>query len=146
MQVVVQYPRLTVGHFDELDDDDFTHPTLAGVRRAVESVGGPSAGGGDDWVSRLRDKAEDEHVQSALSALAVAPLRVRGEPDERVAAAWLARPQELAMLRRVEQLKSRLQRTNPVDEQAAYNRMFGQLMGLEQRCRELRERIIGGGL
>jgi DNA primase len=50
------------------------------------------------------------------------------------------------MLRRIEQLKSRLQRTNPVDEQAAYNRMFGQLMALEQRCRELRERIIGGGL
>jgi DNA primase len=151
LQVVVQYPTLTVGQFDELDDDDFTHPTLAGVRRAVEAVGGPaSAGtgsaGSDDWVSRLRDKAEDEHVQSALSALAVAPLRVRGEPDRRVAAAWLARPQELSMLRRIEQLKSRLQRTNPVDEQAAYNRMFGQLMGLEQRCRELRERIIGGGL
>ena len=146
LQVVVQHPRLAVGRFEELDDDDFTHPTLAGVRRAVEAVGGPGSAAGEDWVTRLRDKAEDEHVQSALSALAVAPLRVRGEPDERVAAAWLARPQELSMLRRIEQLKSRLQRTNPVDEQAAYNRMFGQLMALEQRCRELRERIIGGGL
>jgi DNA primase len=143
---VVQYPALAVGHFDELDDDDFTHPTLAGVRRAVEAAGGPATAGTDDWVSRLRDKAEDEHVQQALSALAVAPLRVRGEPDQRVAAAWLARPQELSMLRRIEQLKSRLQRTNPVEEQTVYNRMFGQLMALEQRCRELRERIIGGGL
>jgi DNA primase len=146
LQVVVQHPALAVGHFDELGDDDFTHPTLAGVRRAVETVGGPGAAGSGDWVGRLRDKAEDEHVQSALSALAVAPLRVRGEPDARVAAAWLARPQELSMLRRIEQLKSRLQRTNPVEETTEYNRMFGQLMALEQRCRELRERIIGGGL
>jgi DNA primase len=145
LQVVMQYPALAVGQFDELDDDDFTHPTLSGVRRAVEAAGGPRAATGD-WVSRVRDKAEDEHVQSALAALAVAPLRVRGEPDARVAAAWLARPQELTMLRRIEALKSRLQRTNPVEETAEYNRMFGQLMALEQRCRDLRERIIGGGL
>ncbi len=146
LQVVVQHPALAVEAFDELDDDDFTHPTLVGVRRAVEAAGGPASGTSGDWVNRLRDKAEDEHVQSALSALAVAPLRVRGEPDARVAASWLARPQELAMLRRIEQLKSRLQRTNPVEETTEYNRMFGQLMVLEQRCRELRERIIGGGL
>ena len=145
LQVVMQYPALAVGQFDELDDDDFTHPTLSGVRRAVEAAGGPRTATGD-WVSRVRDKAEDEHVQSALAALAVAPLRVRGEPDARVAAAWLARPQELTMLRRIEALKSRLQRTNPVEETAEYNRMFGQLMALEQRCRDLRERIIGGGL
>jgi DNA primase len=147
LQVVVQRPDLVAGAFDELDDDDFTHPTLAGVRRAVEAGGGPSAAGGPgDWVTLLRDKAEDAQVQSALSALAVAPLRVRGEPTAKVAAAWLARPQELSMLRRIEQLKSRLQRTNPVEETAEYNRMFGQLMSLEQRCRDLRERIIGGGL
>ncbi|MGH3318101.1 MAG: DNA primase, partial [Nocardioidaceae bacterium] len=146
MQVVVQHPSLAVEAFDELDDDDFTHPTLAGVRRAVEAAGGPASATSGDWVNRLRDKAEDEHVQSVLSALAVAPLRVRGEPDAKVAAAWLARPQELAMLRRIEQLKSKLQRTNPVEETTEYNRMFGQLMVLEQQCRELRERIIGGGL
>ena len=146
LQVVVQHPALAVEAFDELDDDDFTHPTLAGVRRAVEAAGGPGSATSGDWVNRLRDKAEDEHVQSALSALAVAPLRVRGEPDAKVAAAWLARPQELAMLRRIEQLKSKLQRTNPVEETTEYNRMFGQLMVLEQQCRELRERIIGGGL
>jgi DNA primase len=146
LQVVVQYPALVVEQFADLDDEDFTHPTLAGVRRAVEAAGGPAAASGGDWVNRLRDKAEDEHVQSAVAALAVDPLRVRGEPDARVAAAWLARPQELAMLRRIDALKSRLQRTNPVEEVTEYNRMFGQLMVLEQQCRELRERIIGGGL
>jgi DNA primase len=146
LQVVVQYPSLVVERFAELDDEDFTHPTLAGVRRAVEAVGGPATATSGDWVNRLRDKAEDEHVQSAVAALAVDPLRVRGEPDARVAAAWLARPQELAMLRRIDALKSRLQRTNPVEEVTEYNRMFGQLMVLEQQCRELRERIIGGGL
>ncbi|MGH3368021.1 MAG: DNA primase [Nocardioidaceae bacterium] len=146
LQVVVQYPELAVDGFAELGDADFTHPTLAGVRRAIEAAGGPATAASADWVNRLRDKAEDDFVQSAVGALAVEPLPVKGAPDPRVAAAWLARPQELTMLRRIEQLKSRLQRTSPIDETTEYNRMFGELMVLERRGRELRERMIGGGL
>ena len=40
-------------------------------------------------------------------------------------------------------LKSKLQRTNPVDEAAEYNRMFGELVALESHRRTLRERAIG---
>ncbi len=146
LQAVVQYPELSAEQFGELGDEDFTHPTLAGVRRTVEAVGGPAAATGGDWVNRLRDKAEDELAQHALVALAVAPLRSKGEPTARLVEALLARPQELTALRRIEQVKSRLQRTNPVEQQADYNRMFGELMALEQHCRALRDRVIGGGI
>jgi DNA primase len=66
--------------------------------------------------------------------------------DERFAAAHLARLQELTCLRRIAALKSKLQRTNPVDQAEDYNRMFGELIALERYRTELRERAIGGAL
>ncbi|HET7327551.1 MAG TPA: DNA primase [Nocardioidaceae bacterium] len=146
LQLVVQHPELVGEEFTELGDDDFTHPTFAGVRRAVQSVGGTAAAASGEWVSRLREHAEDEFAQSALAALAVEPLRISGPPDRRLADSLLARLQEVTALRRIEQVKSRLQRTNPVEEQSAYNKMFGELVALEQHRRSLRERAIGGGL
>ncbi len=50
---------------------------------------------------------------------------------------------ELTTQRRIADLKSRLQRTNPVDHPADYNRMFGELAALEQHRRTLRDRIAG---
>jgi DNA primase len=47
-------------------------------------------------------------------------------------------------MRRIADVKSRLQRTNPVDHATEYNRMFGELVALEQHRRNLRERGIGG--
>ncbi|MDP9445005.1 MAG: DNA primase, partial [Actinomycetota bacterium] len=64
--------------------------------------------------------------------------------DDRLAAALVARVQELTALRRIEQLKSRLQRMNPVEQTTEYNRLFGELVALEQHRRALRERAIGG--
>ena len=55
----------------------------------------------------------------------------------------LARVEELAVSREIAAIKSRLQRMNPVAEQAEYNRMFGDLIALEQRRKVLIERAAG---
>ena len=89
--------------------------------------------------------AASEHG-SLIAALAVEPLHTVDEPDARLVSALIARVQELTTLRRVEALKSRLQRTNPIEQATEYNRMFGELVALEQQRRALRERAIGGGL
>ena len=59
------------------------------------------------------------------------------------AAASIYRLQEITVLRAIAELKSRLQRTNPIEEAAEYNRMFGELVALEQQRRTLREQAIG---
>ena len=61
------------------------------------------------------------------------------EPTPAYAAQHVHRLRELTALRRIADLKSRLQRTNPVDEATEYNRMFGELVALEQHRRNLRE-------
>jgi len=50
---------------------------------------------------------------------------------------------ELAVSREITSVKARLQRMNPVDEQAGYNRMFGDLVGLEKRRKALLDRAAG---
>ena len=57
-------------------------------------------------------------------------------------AAHVYRLQELTAMRRIAEVKSRLQRTNPVEESGDYNKMFGELAALESHRRTLRERTV----
>ncbi|HYU84718.1 MAG TPA: DNA primase, partial [Kribbellaceae bacterium] len=94
----------------------------------------------------VRAAVPNPQATAVLGALAVEPVRLDREPDERFAVAHFARLQELTCLRRITELKSKLQRTNPVDQAEDYNRMFGELIALERYRTELRERAIGGAL
>ena len=81
-----------------------------------------------------------------MTRLAVEPLEVpglTGEPDAKFADAVLARVEELAVSRDIARVKSRLQRLSPVTDQTEYNRMFGDLVALEQRRKVLSDRAAG---
>ena len=151
LKLVVQQPRLVGPLAGDLGDNDFTHPTYRAVWHLVTELGGPSAAPEPDvWVAKLRDSVsapseerDASAVGRALNELVVEPVRASGEPDEIYAAANVYRMQELTAMRRIAELKSKLQRTNPVDQSADYNRMFGELVALESHRRTLRERAIG---
>ena len=55
----------------------------------------------------------------------------------------LSRLQEVQVTREITKLQSKLGRLNPVEHQEEYNRLFGDLVALEQQRRTLRERAIG---
>ena len=65
-----------------------------------------------------------------------------GRVDPTFAVAYVYRLQELTTSRRIADVKARLQRTNPVDQALEYNRMFGELVMLEQHRRKLREGAV----
>jgi DNA primase len=65
-----------------------------------------------------------------------------GEPDARFAEAVLAQVEDLTVTRQISTLKSRLQRLSPVEHQD-YNRIFGDLVALEQRHKALLGRASG---
>ncbi|NUR06435.1 MAG: DNA primase [Nocardioidaceae bacterium] len=148
LKLVVQHPDAVGRMTKDVDAHDFTHPTYRAVWELVVACGGPAnAPGGEVWVSKLRDSVPaDDGVGAAraLSALAVEPLLSTKEPTSAYVAAHVYRLQEVTALRRITELKSRLQRTNPVEHATEYNRMFGELVALEQHRRALRERAIGG--
>jgi len=55
-----------------------------------------------------------------------------GVQIQNLAASVVVRLRELAAMRRISELKSRLQRMNPVTQTTEYNRLFGELVALEQ--------------
>jgi DNA primase len=144
LKLVVQHPDVVGAAARDVDGDDFTHPTYRAVWEAVSACGGTvSAPAGEVWVAKLRDSVEAGPVAHALGELSVEPLHTAKDPDRGYVNAHVYRLQELTAMRRIADLKSKLQRTNPVDQAADYNRMFGELVALEQQRRNLRERAIG---
>ena len=146
LKLAVQRPALCGPEFDALGADAFTAPVHGAVFALIAACGGTSAGGGSarEWAAQLREAAPNERAQAFVTALAVEPLHIDGgEPDAKYADVLLARVGELAVSREITSVKARLQRMNPVEEQAAYNRMFGDLVGLEKRRKALLDRAAG---
>jgi len=147
LKLAIQRPVLCGPAFDAMGPDAFTAPRHAAVRDLVTACGGTGgAGNAQQWAALLRERAPEDKTRSFVTQLAVEPLRVPradGEPDARYADAVLARLEELAVSRNIAAVKSRLQRLNPVDGQATYNRTFGDLVALEQRRKALLEKAAG---
>jgi DNA primase len=146
LQLAVQRPGLCGPEFDALGADAFIVPAHQAVFTLIAGCGGTVAGGGSArvWAARLREAAPNERAQAFVTGLAVEPLVITGEPDPKYADVVLARVGELAVSREITSVKARLQRMNPVEEQARYNRMFGDLVALETRRRALVDRAAGG--
>ncbi|MCW2765430.1 MAG: dnaG 1 [Nocardioides sp.] len=146
LKLVIQHPMAIGRTTSDVGVEDFTHPTYRAVWELVAAAGGPVAGSGDDgWANRLRASATDPATSSAISALGVEPLLTAKEADPAYVALHVFRLLELTALRRIAAVKSRLQRTNPVEHPQDYNRMFGELAALEQHRRSLQDRALAGG-
>jgi DNA primase len=144
VKLAVQAPVLVAPQYDTLTPEVFLHPAARSVHEVVLGAGGTAGtAGGEAWVAALLEAAPDDAVRSAVTRLAVEAPLSDSEPDERYAGVVLARVQELAATRRTGELKQRLQRTNPVEQPDDYNRLFAELVQLEQTVRALRERAIG---
>jgi DNA primase len=146
LKLAVQWPALTGPEFDTLGAGAFTVPVHAAVFGLIETCGGVgTAGRARDWAAALLETAPDDQVRAFVTELAAEPTRqMAGEPDEKYADIQLARVGELAAGRKIGAIKTRLQRMNPEEDQAAYGRMFGELVALEQRRKVLLERAAGG--
>ncbi len=144
LKFAVQRPALLGPVFDALPAEVFTAPPHVAVREVIVACGGvSSSGGGADWARALRETAPNDEVRALITRLGVEPLRIDQDSDDRYAAELLARIQERQLTREIAQVKSKLGRLNPVEHVEEYNKLFGDLVALEQRRRMLRERGIG---
>ena len=145
LKLAVQWPALCGPEFDALGAAAFTVLVHGAVAGLIAGCGGVvSAGRARDWVAALIEAAPDDRARAFVTELAVERLQVAGEPDEKYADMVLATVGELAARREIAAIKAKLQRTNPEDDQPAYNKMFGDLVALEQRRKWLLGRATGG--
>ena len=146
LKAALQCPDLAGASFDELPPEAFGHPAYVAVRSAVAGAGGAATGArdqGERWVARVLDAAANDAVRSVVYELAVEPLLIAGEPDARYVDIQVGQLQLRMVQRQVAEVRSRLQRTDPAQAEE-YQRVFGELVGLEHRSRQLRERAVGG--
>jgi DNA primase len=165
LKLAVQRPGLCGPAFASLGTDAFTVAAHAGVFSLICTCGGwdktgetsdvsaPGAAGGvhplggREWARSLREAAPDDQTKTLVTELAVEPMHTPGadgEPDARYVTAQLATVEELAVSRQIAHIKSRLQRMDPKAAQAEHARLFGDLVGLEQRRKVLVGLATGG--
>ncbi|TMM33722.1 MAG: DNA primase [Actinobacteria bacterium] len=145
LKLALQVPVLAGPMFDSIAVDGYHNPVHVAVRAAIAEAGGATgAVAGAGWVERVRDTCPDFAGKALVGELAVEPLRLDGEPDPRYVAVTLSRLQLSTVDRRVRELKSRLQRLNPVTHVDEHLRLFGELVSLEQHARALRDQAAGG--
>ena len=148
LKLALQYPGLAGPMFDMLAPELFTVPAHRAVREAIAAAGGVCAGlyaAGDPtaWVSAVVEATPDEELRRFVLALAVEGVLCDHDVDDRYVDEQMSRIQELHVTRRIRDLKSRVQRLNPVSDAEAFNRAYGELIALEQHRRQLRERGVG---
>ena len=146
LKLAIQRPALCGPVFDELQPSMFTVSAHASVCELIAANGGVSSvRSAREWSDRLLAAAPNDNARGFVTRLAVEPIEVPGadrEPDVKFAEKVLAQVEELAVSRQIADIKSRLQRLNPVSE-PNYNHIFGDLVALEQRRKVLADRAAG---
>jgi DNA primase len=126
----VQQPGI-VGGWSSIEDGAFTHPAYSALAVTINSLGAMRA------IST--DEISDPQMKALFTELSVEPIRSDGEVTEHYVASIVARLREVGASRAIADLKSRLQRLNPVENGDEYNAAFAQLVALESTRRELHE-------
>ncbi|HEY5980783.1 MAG TPA: DNA primase [Microlunatus sp.] len=149
MKLLLQAPQLFEPDWLALEADDFTHRAYAAVFRSMQAA---RSGHRDDpasgavWVHQVATAVPHELLTSLVANLAVEPLSLHGPATEHYVQANAAKLRLLTVMRQVGQLKSKLQRTNPVENPTAYNQMFSELVVLEARRSELHAQSLRGAV
>ena len=133
----LQMPAL-VRQWRDIEKNAFSHPAYVKLREFIDAQA--------DLESVAIDAAESEELKSFITELTVEPIRADGEISDRYVTSITARLNEVALSRSIAEVKSTLQRLNPVENESEYNAIFTQLVEMESKRRALRELALGEGL
>lgn len=131
LRLLIRSPEKFGTDWNGLTPDDFTHPAYRALFESVLTAGD----GAGIWTQRVLQANPDPVLEQLVVALAVEP--VLREPTEGYAREYSAQLRLQTLSRRIAELKSKLQRMNPLDDQPAYNRQFAQLVNLEKQRKDL---------
>jgi DNA primase len=146
LKLALQEPVLAGPMFDVVGAEDYGDGIYRAIRAAIAEAGGASSvsSGGVVWIEKVRDACDDLAGKGLISELSVEPLRVDGVVDPRYVQVTLARLQVGSVTTRIRDLKSKVQRLNPVAHKDDYLALAGELFSLEQQARALRDQAAGG--
>ena len=126
----LQMPSL-IANWSEIEDNAFTHPAYSQLSALI--------GAHPEKSSIEIEHITDENMRSLFTELNVEPIRADGEVTGHYVESIVARLREVAISRSIAELKSSLQRLNPVENEQEYNAAFAGLVALETTRRGLHD-------
>jgi DNA primase len=120
------------GLWGSIEPGAFTHPSYIALEKEISA---------QEKLSP--DVITDENLRALFTELNVEPIRSDGKPTHLYVASIVARLREVAISRSIAELKSSLQRLNPVENEIEYNAAFAQLVALESARRSLHDLALG---
>jgi DNA primase len=126
----LQMPAL-IANWAEIEANAFTHPAYSQLSAVI--------GAHPEQSSIEIAHIADENMQSLFTELNVEPIRADGEVTGHYVESIVARLREVAISRAIAELKSSLQRLNPVENEQEYNAAFAGLVALETTRRGLHD-------
>lgn len=137
LKVRLQMPALA-RQWSEVEQNAFSHPAYERLRNYIDTQKNLEA----IDVSKI----DSEELRSFVTELLVEPVRTQGEISDRYVSSIMARLNEVALSRSIAEIKSSLQRLNPVESEKEYSETFARLVEMETKRRSLRELAFGEGL
>lgn len=133
LKVRLQEPQLFAEDlWSSIEAGAFTHPAYDAMRKAIDAT-----------EKLTPESITDENLRALFTELSVEPIRADGKPTQTYVSSIVARLREVAISRSIAELKSSLQRLNPVENEIEYNAAFAQLVALESARRSLHELALG---
>jgi DNA primase len=145
LKCALQQPDVVADWYASVEETAFTHPTARQVHYAITGAGSPRADlSGLAWIDAVLEASVDDSVRGLVRELAVEPLPAEAGQDARYAIGMISRLLELDAARRIDELRGRLQRTDPVAQAEEYQKCFADLLALEEYRRSRGQGALGG--
>ena len=129
----LQEPALFIESlWSDIEADAFTHPAYREMRKTI-----------DEMQVLSMETITDEKIKTLFTELTVEPILADGRATALYVESIIARLREVAISRSIAELKSSLQRLNPVENEIEYNAAFAALVALETTRRSLHDLALG---
>ena len=135
LKAKLQFSQL-VPDWKLLEREAFSVPEYAKVRAQIDSIP-------DGDTAAIVDRTENSELRALITELLVEPIRTDREVSQRYISSVFARLREVALGRQIAEIKSTLQRLNPVENPAEYNETFAALVAREAERRSQKEIALG---
>jgi len=142
LKLALQYPGVVADGFDAVPEAAFSFETYRVIRHAIAQAGGCRAAVAGEWAGMVASEIDDLIGRSLVSELVVEDIHLQGESVETYWDRTVARLQEQQVSNEISQLKSKMQRMRPSDDEQAYRSMFANLIALEQQKKQLLARAF----
>ena len=135
LKIKLQYPSL-IPNWNELESNAFTYEKYAELAKELAHKSEPDA-------AKFIETLSDENIKNLVTELIVEPIRLDREISEKYVTSVFARLREVAITRSIAEIKSKLQRLNPVENSDEYQAIFSELVGMEGKKRAQKELAVG---